>query len=104
MEYSQDSKVWQPLPEGLSPVTGRLDRNSFALVFDKIELCNSEQLDLWNYSDFSDMNSSVKFIIGSSTICASRSNTKSQQQRMKSRYREIIAVARLAEPYGVYIR
>lgn len=104
VEYSEDSKTWQKLPEGLSPVTGKIDKNAYALVFDQIEMCDSELLDLWDYGDFSDSSKPVRFIIGASTVCAIREETQLKPEGMKSRYRRIIAIGKLARPYGVYLR
>ena len=48
--------------------------------------------------------SPLRFILGCSTVCAIRRDTKSDPRRMKSRLRGIVAVARLADPYCVWIR
>ncbi len=103
-EYSYDGVLWQRLPEGLSPVTGKLDAGATALVFDMMTTDVSGTLDIWNYSELSDIYKPIKFILGCSTVCAARNNTKAHLEKMKSRYRGIVAVARLADPYGVWIR
>lgn len=103
-EYSADGKSWHRLSQGISPVTGKLDRGASALVFDKIETAASGMLDLWDYEDLSDPQTPLKFILGCSTVCAVRENMTSHPGRMKSRYRRVIAVARLAEPYCVWLR
>ena len=64
----------------------------------------SGTLDLWNYGEFSDIQKPLKFILGCSTVCAVRNDTKAHLEKMKSRYRGIVAVARLADPYCVWIR
>lgn len=103
-EYSYDGVLWQWLPEGLSPVTGKLDTGATALVFDMMTTDVSGTLDLWNYGEFSDIQKPLKFILGCSTVCAVRNDTKAHLEKMKSRYRGIAAVARLADPYCVWIR
>ena len=103
-EYSYNGVVWQWLPEGLSPVTGKLDTGATALVFDMMTTDVSGTLDLWNYGEFSDIQKPLKFILGCSTVCAVRNDTKAHLEKMKSRYRGIVAVARLADPYCVWIR
>jgi hypothetical protein len=40
----------------------------------------------------------------SATACAVQKNMSAHPNRMKSRYRRIVAVARLAEPYCVWVR
>lgn len=103
-EYSADGKSCHRLPEGVSPVTGKLDARATALVFDVMKTDVSGTLDLWAYGDFSDAQKPLKFILGCSTICAIRKATTLDPARMKSRYREIVAVARLLEPYCVWLR
>ena len=53
-EYSVDGESWHRLPEGISPVTGKLDTGAAALVFDMVETAVSGTLDLWGYGDFRD--------------------------------------------------
>jgi hypothetical protein len=103
-EYSSDGQLWHPIPEGLSPVTGKLDKGAAALVFDLMTTVVSGTLDLWDYADFSDEQKPMKFILGCSTVCAVKKDMTSHPGRMKSRYREIISVARLAEPFCVWLR
>lgn len=103
-EYSDDGLLWHRLPKGLSPVTGKLDTGATALVFDMITTDVSGTLDLWGYGELSDINKPLRFILGCSTVCAARMDTKSHPERMKSRYRGIVAVARLAHPYCVWVR
>lgn len=104
IEYSADGQSWHPIPEGMSPVTGKLDSSAAALVFDMMTTVVSGPLDLWGYADFSDVHKPVKFILGCSTVCAIRKDMTSNPIRMKSRYRGIVAVARVAEPYCVWLR
>jgi hypothetical protein len=103
-EYSEDGQVWYRLPEGISPVTGKIDTGAAALVFDMMTIAVNGTLDLWDYGDFSDTQKPLKFILGCSTVCAIRKDMTPHSERMKSRYRRIIAVARLAEPYCVWLR
>lgn len=103
-EYSDDGVLWHRLPKGLSPVTGKLDTGATALVFDMMTTDVSGTLDLWGYGELSDINKPLRFILGCSTVCAARMDTKSHPERMKSRYRGIVAVARLAHSYCVWVR
>lgn len=103
-EYSDDKKFWQPFPNGLSPVTGKLDTNATALVFDMITTTVSGTFDLWDYADLTDIRKPLKFILGCSTICALRKDMTSHSEKMKSRFRRIVAVARLAKPYCVWLQ
>jgi hypothetical protein len=98
-EYSHDRALWHRLPVGLSPVTGKLDTGATALVFDTLTANVSGVLDLWEYSEYSDIHAPLKFILGCSTVCAVRRESRTHPQRMKSRYREIVAVARMKEPF-----
>ena len=103
-EYSHDRSQWHRLPSELSPVTGKLDSAATALVFDALTTNVGGVLDLWAYSEDSDLHNPLKFILGCSTICAVRRESRLYKERMKSRYREIVAVARLKEPFCVWVR
>lgn len=103
-EYSNDGLVWHPLPKGLSPVTGKLDSGATALVFGMMTTDVSGSLDLWDYSEALDNDKPLKFKLGCSTVCAVRKDAQSLPGKMKSRYRGIVAVARLEYPYCVWVR
>ena len=102
-EYSEDRSKWQRLLQGLSPVTGKIDSQAAALVFDVMTTDVTGMLDLWRYSEFLSGSDPVRFILGCSTVCAALTESSSAG-RMQSRYRKIVAVARLAEPYCVWLR
>ena len=103
-EYSEDGQVWHRLPEGISLVTGKIDAGAAALVFDMMTTAINGTLDLWDYGDFADIRKPLKFRLGCSTVCAIRKVMTLHPERMKSRYRRIVAVAKLAEPYCVWLR
>lgn len=103
-EYSHDGVLWHPLPKGLSRVTGKLGSGAIALVSDMMTTAVSGVIDLWNYGEASDIHKPLRLILGCSTVCAVRKDTRSLPGRMKSRYRGIVAVARLADPYCVWVR
>jgi hypothetical protein len=103
-EYSEDRVSWRKLPIGLSPVTGKIDAGATALVFDMMATDVNGVLDLWHYGEAMDIHKPLRFVLGCSTVCAVRKDMKSHPKKMKSRYRGIVAVARLADPYGVWIR
>jgi hypothetical protein len=103
-ECSDDGVLWHRLPKGLGLVTGKLDNGATALIFDIITTDVSGTLDLWDYGELSDIHKPLRFILGCSTVCAVRRDIKSHPEKMKSRYRGIVAVARLVAPYGVWIR
>ncbi len=103
-EYSPDRVGWLPLPGGLGPVTGQIDDSATALVFDRLATGVDGTLDLWEYADGSNPDRPLRFTLGLSTACAVRKDTSGHPERMKSRYRRVVAVARLAEPYCVWLR
>ena len=103
-EYSRDRVLWQPLPGGLGPVTGKMDSCSTALVFESLTTNVQGVVDLWEYSEYSSLHRPLTLKLGCSTICAVRRESKAHSERMKSRYREVIAVARMKEPYCVWVR
>ncbi|MFB3789572.1 MAG: hypothetical protein ACE15F_24705 [bacterium] len=102
--YSTDKIHWSELPEGLTLVTGKIDRNAYALVFDEIRL-SSGALDLWTYVNFFDQSMPLRIRQGGSTVCAvKRHDNQLLTGRMKSRFRNTIAVGRLREPFGVWLK
>jgi hypothetical protein len=103
-EYSSEGNSWHKFPQGLSPVTGKLDTSATALVFDTLTTDVTGTMDLWNYAEASDIHKPLKFILGCSTVCSTRKDMKLHPDRMKSRYRRVVAVARLVEPYCVWLR
>jgi len=103
-EYSCDRGSWHPLPDGMSPVAGKLDSCAAALVFDMLTTDVNTTLDLWGYADASMPASPLRFKLGCSTVCALRTDMGLHPSRMKSRYRPIVALARLTDPYCVWLR
>jgi hypothetical protein len=103
-EYTDDRVLWHRLPVGLSPVTGKLDAAATALVFDMITTDVSGTLDLWEYGELSDTLKPIKFALGCSTVCSVRKDTQLHPGKMRSRYRRIVAVARFADPFCVWVR
>lgn len=103
-EYSANKKLWSQLPNGVGPVTGKIDSSATALVFDRMTTNISGTIDLWNYCDFSDNEKPLKFILGCSTVCAIKKDMSLHPEKMKSRYRGIVAVAKLVEPFCVWLR
>jgi hypothetical protein len=81
-----------------------MDASTTALVFDELTRDVDRNLDLWEYADAADPDKPLKFILGGSTACAVRKDMSTHLDRMKSRYRRMVAVARLAEPYCVWVR
>jgi hypothetical protein len=98
-EYSPDRATWLSLPSGVGPVTGQMDGSATALVFDQLTIDVDRTLDLWGYADGADQDRPLKFMLGLSTACAVQKDMSTHPNRMKSRCRRIVAVARLAEPY-----
>ena len=103
-EYSPDGATWSSLPDGLGPVTGQMDRRGAALVFDRLTIDVDATIDLWEYADGANPDMPLKFRLGLSTVCAVRKDMSAHPGRMKSRYRQVVAVARLAQPYCVWLR
>lgn len=103
-EYSPDRARWFPLPDGIGPVTGQMDNSATGLVFDELTTDVGRTVDLWAYADAADSDQPLKFILGLSTACAVRKDMSAHPERMKSRYRRVVAVARLTDPYCVWLR
>jgi len=104
-EYSEDKITWTELPIGLTPVTGKMDGNTFALVFDLLELFPAKKtIDLWEYADFFKQENPITIRQGGSTLCAIKKDMSRGKNRIKSRFRKIVAVGKLCNPYCVWLR
>jgi hypothetical protein len=75
-----------------------------AFVFDELTTEVDDIVDLWAYADASDSNKPLRFALGLSTLCAVRKDMSTHPGQMKSRYRRVVAVGRLVDPYSVWLR
>lgn len=97
--FSFDNKEWKNIPADIK-VTGKINKNSTALVFNDLEVINFDaEIDLWDYSESGTKNP-VKLILGASTICCE----KNKSEGRKSRFRKVVGVGRMAYPYGVWLK
>ncbi len=102
--YSSDGDIWNVLPEGIGPVTGKISSSSYALVLDQIEIIDRHAFDLWKYASFENCEKPVKFALGSSTLCAIKKDISSCVDKTKSRFRNVVAVGKLKLPYCVFLK
>jgi len=102
--YSKDEITWNNLPTGLTPVTGKIDRSTYALVFNQLELVHDKIIDLWDYADFFNQKQPLKILQGGSTLCAIKKDMSNHSDKIKSRYRKVIAVGKLCEPFCVWLK
>ncbi len=101
--YSKNNKDWKAMPSGLTPVTGKMGSNAYALVFDSLKMSDGT-LDLWGYANFFEQAKPVKIMRGASTLCAMKKNMKNNKDRIQSHLRRIVAIGELCDPYGVWLR
>lgn len=75
------------------------------MVFDQLETVD-DVIDLWRYANFFDKNSPIKIIQGASTVCAVKKDmtNHSDNDKIKSHFRKVIAVGKLCEPFCVYLK
>jgi len=103
--FSENGFIWNPLPNQLGPVTGKLDSRAYALVFNKLETIDAKQeIDLWHYADFVNQEKPIRMILGCSTVCALKKDMKGHSERLKSRFRRVVAAGLLVAPYCVWVR
>jgi hypothetical protein len=103
--FSENGFIWNPLPNQLGPVTGKLDSRAYALVFNKLETIDAKQeIDLWHFADFANQEKPIRMILGCSTVCAIKKDMKGHPERLKSRFRRVVAVGLLVAPYCVWVR
>lgn len=102
--FSIDRENWSEFPEEMSSVTGKINRGARALVFDKIEENIEEKIDLWNYSEFPNIENPIKFMLGCSSSLAFKKDMSGSLLKTKTNIRNISAIARLSFPHCVYLR
>lgn len=103
-QFSKDRGVWTDLPEGLGPVTGKLDTKSYTFVFDKLELVLGQKIDLWGYAELEDQEQPIFPKLGCSTICAIRKDMSESTRKLSTRYRKVVAVGRRTTDRCVWVR
>ncbi|MDN3514566.1 MAG: hypothetical protein NG747_09210 [Candidatus Brocadia sp.] len=89
---------------GLGPVTDKIDTRAYALVFDKLEMNPNAILDPWRYAGYENFQMPIKLILGCSTISAVKKDMSIHPKKLRSRYRRIVAMARLAKLYSVLLK
>jgi len=102
--FSADKINWESFPENMSPVTGNIGNNSYALVFNELQIVeNPIILDLWNYGEFE---TELPLIpkLGTSTICAVSKDMSNHPDRIKTNIRNVIAVGKLSKLSCAWIR
>ena len=104
VEFSEDQEDWKPMPKGITPVTGKMTTGTCALVFDDLHLLSSATVDLWQYADFHHQDKPVKIRQGASSLGVVFMDTSGHPEKMKSRFRQVMAVGRLAYPYAVWLK
>jgi hypothetical protein len=103
-KYSADRCGWQPLPTSITAVTGQMTPSTCALVFDQLCLRASAIVDLWQYADFFAPEQPVRIRQGASTLGVIRGDTSKHPDRMKSHFRQVVAVGRLVPPFAVWLK
>lgn len=101
--YSHDNIVWSEFPSSLGPVTGRIDKGAYALVFNQIRL-SKFNIDLWDYSNYFKQTNPIIFRQGGSTVCSVQKDSSAHPMKIQSNVRVVRAVARLTAPYAVWLK
>jgi len=81
--------------------------SAYAMVFDEFDLGFTSTpmfVDLWDYSILANPGRAIKFILGQSTTCCENISSRDDLGKMKSHTRRIVAVARMADPFAVWVR
>jgi len=104
VQYSSDQNLWQDIPSGIL-ATGRMPTS--AMVFDEIRFDNETRLmgvNLWDYRLFQSPGAAVIFGQGRSTKCCELGSSTDDPMKLISNLRYAVALARLTEPYAVWVR
>lgn len=93
------------IPSGLSPVTGKITKNSCGLMLTELYMLEKETryIDLNKYADCNNLDSPIKFKLGCSTICAEKKNMNDHPDKLKSNIRKIIGIGKLHRNLGVLL-
>lgn len=102
LSLSLNKESWNKIPDN-NLITGS-GRSSFALVLDKIDLIEKTSVDLWEYSRKDNPGKAIRLMLGNSTICCVKDSSEKDGSKMKSRYRRLLAIGRLARPYAVWLK
>ena len=102
-EFSTDKKTWSKIDPKLSPITGKFNANSHALVFDKLESISNLELNLENYVEFTKEQKPIRNTPGASTFCTIKKYDNTVAKKSTS-VREIYAVGRIHKLCSVWIR
>lgn len=102
--FSADGKRWEDFPKGLSPVTGKIDRNAYALVFNQLELVRAKRIDLWDYANYFEQDYPVRIFQGGSTLCGVKKDMKTHKNRINAHIRKVVALGKLCAPFCVWLK
>lgn len=105
---NDDRSTWQRMPKGMGDVTGisEKQRTGTALCFDRIELVDGVRLDMRGYAEPDDPSQPARTGRGFSTLCVvkAKEDMSKHPRRLRTKsVRPIAAIARLAEPYCVWV-
>lgn len=102
--FSRNKINWESFSRNMSPVTGKIGNNSYALVFDELQIIKEPIiLNLWNYTEF-ETDQPIVPKLGTSTICAVTKDMSNHPDRIKTNIRKVTAMAKLSELSCVWIR
>lgn len=101
LSYSVDDKNYLKIPEGIK-VTGKIQKNTTGMVFENIITIPNKTINLTNFLNYNSQNKKVKLGLGRSSMCILKTKTSDFLENKNSR--EIVAIAKLKEPYAVKLR
>jgi len=104
-EFSVDKQSWELFSNKLSPVTGKITKNAYSMVFNELSILDEEtSLNLWDYADFNEQESPILPNVGKSTFCAIKKDTSNHSKKIKTNLRKIMAIGKLHNEGYVWLR
>ena len=98
--YSSDKINWDPIPNGISDVTG----SGYALIMDKLELVEGKEVDLNQFVEYQ-TKLALKFSNVAGTLCCIPLDVTNKQNKIKTnRIRKVHAIGRLKKPYCAWMK
>lgn len=95
--YSVNGKDWVNIEEGLSDITGRVNKGTNCLVLKSLTVYEDE-IDLTEYRDIKGKYP-LKFSLGASTALA----LKNERSVDYNKNRKVVAIGELTYPYSVFV-
>jgi len=102
--YSADGQNWKSIPSDFSPITGKIREKTTVILFENLITEIGLEIDLWDYAVYRNDTIPLRFRLGFSSFCATKKDMSSHPGRMGLHLRKILAIAKIAAPFAVWVK